>query len=337
LVHKALACLVLLFGASLVATAVSSGLRIDRNLTEQYEIRGRAIAESIAASSVEVLLFRDVSTIQATIDQYLAIQGISYVFVVDKNGEIISHTFVPSIPEEFLKITDSGTEAKTRTIYVDGGAEFMDISAPILGGRIGYVHVCMDRELIRDAIWSNLQHQLAILGLIFLVGLVAASLLVNKIVQPLNRLTSYAKKIAASNSMADAPGEPGAEILPVTARSDEVGQLARAFRHLVLEVASREKELRKGRDALEVRVHERTLELSRTNAALQEEISERKGAEEALRQKGEELERFNRLAVGRELRMIELKRQVNELAQGLGKPAPYDLSFVAEEQPTGAE
>jgi len=41
-----------------------------------------------------------------------------------------------------------------------------------------------------------------------------------------------------------------------------------------------------------------------------------------------ELERFNRLAVGRELRMIELKRQVNELAEQLGKEPPYDLSLL---------
>jgi phage regulator Rha-like protein len=51
-------------------------------------------------------------------------------------------------------------------------------------------------------------------------------------------------------------------------------------------------------------------------------------AEEALAQRVEELERFRRLAVGRELRMIELKRQVNELSEQLGKEPPYDLSLL---------
>lgn len=41
-----------------------------------------------------------------------------------------------------------------------------------------------------------------------------------------------------------------------------------------------------------------------------------------------ELDRFNQLAVGRELRMIELKREVNALSQRLGEAEPYDLSFV---------
>jgi PAS domain S-box-containing protein len=58
------------------------------------------------------------------------------------------------------------------------------------------------------------------------------------------------------------------------------------------------------------------------------DITERKRAEEALAQRVEELERFHRLAVGRELRMIELKRQVNDLSEQLGKEPPYDLSLL---------
>lgn len=62
------------------------------------------------------------------------------------------------------------------------------------------------------------------------------------------------------------------------------------------------------------------------------DITEKKRAEESLRKQTEslersnlELERFNRLAVGRELRMIELKRQINDLCARLGQPAPYVL------------
>lgn len=66
--------------------------------------------------------------------------------------------------------------------------------------------------------------------------------------------------------------------------------------------------------------------------------SERKQAEESMRQAAEELtrsnaelQRFNHLAVGREQRMIELKRQVNELLAEAGRPAAYDLAFVKGE------
>ena len=43
-----------------------------------------------------------------------------------------------------------------------------------------------------------------------------------------------------------------------------------------------------------------------------------------------DLQRFNRMAVGRELRMIELKGQVNDLARQAGAIEPYDVLFANE-------
>ena len=59
------------------------------------------------------------------------------------------------------------------------------------------------------------------------------------------------------------------------------------------------------------------------------DITGRRQAEAALRSTNEELERFNRVAVNRELRMIELKQQVNELRARCGLPGQYP---VASEQ-----
>ena len=91
-----------------------------------------------------------------------------------------------------------------------------------------------------------------------------------------------------------------------------------------------EEELRQHRDHLEELVEQRTAELKRINEELETEITERKRTEEALAQRVEELERFHRLTVGREMRMIELKRQVNQLSEQLGKEPPYDLSLLGE-------
>ena len=44
----------------------------------------------------------------------------------------------------------------------------------------------------------------------------------------------------------------------------------------------------------------------------------------------EELTRFNRVAVGRELRMIELKKEINALCRQRGEPAPYPLDMPEE-------
>lgn len=53
------------------------------------------------------------------------------------------------------------------------------------------------------------------------------------------------------------------------------------------------------------------------------DISERKAAEEAMQKKISQLEHFHQLTVGRELAMIELKKEVNELLRQLGKPEKY--------------
>ncbi|QFY88019.2 PAS domain S-box protein [Magnetovirga frankeli] len=49
-----------------------------------------------------------------------------------------------------------------------------------------------------------------------------------------------------------------------------------------------------------------------------------------------ELQRFNRAMVGRELEMIRLKQEVNQLSQELGHAEPYDLSFAESAKTEGA-
>ncbi len=58
------------------------------------------------------------------------------------------------------------------------------------------------------------------------------------------------------------------------------------------------------------------------------DITDRKRADEELGRRLAELERLDRAATGRELQMVALKREVNDLARELGRTAPYDLSFA---------
>lgn len=53
------------------------------------------------------------------------------------------------------------------------------------------------------------------------------------------------------------------------------------------------------------------------------DITVSKQAEKIIQTKNEEQERFNRAAVGRELRMIALKEEINDLRRQLGQPASY--------------
>jgi PAS domain S-box-containing protein len=55
------------------------------------------------------------------------------------------------------------------------------------------------------------------------------------------------------------------------------------------------------------------------------DITDQKNAEKALIQKIDELEKFNELTVDRELKMIELKKEINELLKRLGEKEKYKI------------
>jgi HAMP domain-containing protein len=108
---------------------------------------------------------------------------------------------------------------------------------------------------------------------------------------------------------------------------DEIGELAQTFNQMAStlkelyetlegKVQERTKELEEARASLEIRVKARTRELKELTER-QEEIIEKRTKE--IQERMKELERFHRLAVGRELKMIEMKKEMQKLKEELGK------------------
>ena len=68
--------------------------------------------------------------------------------------------------------------------------------------------------------------------------------------------------------------------------------------------------------ALEIKVEARTRELRELAQSLDTQVKEKT---KDLQEKINDLERFNKLSVGRELKMIELKKEIKKLKEELKK------------------
>jgi len=117
---------------------------------------------------------------------------------------------------------------------------------------------------------------------IFLLAFFLSLVLGKKITGPLSKLEKVMSEIAQGklDSVIEIKSE------------DEIGSLARSFDTMRRGIKAYQKQLKEYGKKLEIKVKERTKELEEKNT---------------------ELERFNRLAVGRELKMIEMKKKISEL------------------------
>src|SRR5262245_697251 len=175
LLPRALLILVGLFGVTILVVAGFLTWSIDRNLTAEFQSKGKAVAESIASASVEILLNRDPATVQAMIDERReGLPGVSYILVMDDQGDVVSHTFVPTIPEEVRRLPGDRHHTVMQEIRVAGLGDCIDVCSPILAGQGGYVHVGIDRGPIRETMWLRIQQMVGLLSILLVVSAVTA-------------------------------------------------------------------------------------------------------------------------------------------------------------------
>lgn len=91
---------------------------------------------------------------------------------------------------------------------------------------------------------------------------------------------------------------------------DEIEELAGAFNKMAKGLGQSRAALEESRAGLEIKVSARTKELRELNETLEDKVKERT---KELRERVNELEKFHRLTLGRELKMIDLKKKIREL------------------------
>jgi nitrate/nitrite-specific signal transduction histidine kinase len=97
---------------------------------------------------------------------------------------------------------------------------------------------------------------------------------------------------------------------------DELGSLAEALNKMIKDLKRFRLAQEESKAILEIKVKARTRELEELSQTLESRVEERT---KELQKKIDELERFRRLTVGRELKMIALKKEIKALEKELAK------------------
>ena len=231
---KTLILIVILFAITAAAISILSARNLYLAETAEYESKAQAIAQGIADSGTEILLNRNLATMQAIIDQFIEIRGVAYVFVSDATGEIVAHTFVPAVPEEMNELalpydrTGVISGLQTSRVHLGTQGSYIHVAAPILAGVAGSVHVGMDLGYIEKQIWSTVLKQQLLMLAIFVLVVAIAYAAVNRIVQPITHLANYTQTLAAQEFDASLPIPKELRRIEEKDRS-EIGELATSF------------------------------------------------------------------------------------------------------------
>jgi len=226
----------------------------------------------------------NLESLQSCLSELRLIPG-SIIAVVDRNGVELARN--PN-PEKWVGHQDSswpvfqargGKNGFVETAGVDGVTRLY-YHAPVPDSDNGlFVTVGVPKSAILSAMRSGFYRDLAILDIFTLAALVCAWFFADySVLRHVKRLTAASRQLAQGKWDTQARLAGGAR---------ELQQLGRAFDDMATA-------LREHRDRLELRVEQRTRQLSHSNECLKEEIDERKQAEEVSQKLMANLERSNK-------------------------------------------
>ncbi|WP_027186359.1 ATP-binding protein [Desulfovibrio inopinatus] len=176
------------------------------SLTRELEMRGVAIAQSIAERGSGFILDDDKpALISLVFDATLLGERkilISYIFVVNDQGQILAHTFIRPFPKGLLHINPLPPDKETAIKLIEvAGEEAYDIAVPVKEGiyTLGTVHVGLNKSHIDNLVGKLRITFLGFISAIVVIIFVIALKISNSITRPLSQLTKISDEISRGN------------------------------------------------------------------------------------------------------------------------------------------
>ena len=175
-------------------------------LISELELRGIAIARTIAERSSGFILDKNYPELLSLIFDEAKLKErqnlVSYIFVSDRDDQILSHTLTRRFPEA-LRLANQvpAVESKSVRLCQFGSQMSYDIAIPVAQGiyRIGTVHVGLNKNHI-DQLVAKLRFTfLGFLSMVIVIIFVISHWLAKYITLPISRLTEISDELSKGN------------------------------------------------------------------------------------------------------------------------------------------
>jgi histidine kinase len=175
-------------------------------LISELELRGIVIARTIAERSSGFILDKNYPELLSLIFEEAKLKErqnlVSYIFVSDRDDQVLSHTLTRRFPES-LRLANRvpANESKSVQLCQFGNQTAYDIAIPIVQGiyRIGTVHVGLNKHHI-DQLVAKLRFTfLSFLSMVIVIIFVISHWLAKYITLPISRLTRISDELSKGN------------------------------------------------------------------------------------------------------------------------------------------
>jgi len=188
-----------------VAIALVSRYILVSSLTNELEMRGSAIAHSVAERGGSYILDDDVPQLLTLIFDEARLRQrkylVSYIFIEDQQGEILAHTLTRNLPDNLRDNTiPAGKHESIKLVNLDD-QEIYDVAAAINEGlyRIGTVHVGLNKSHIDSLVGKLRVAFLGFISAVIVITIFLSSWLSKYITKPIFDLTRLSDEISRGN------------------------------------------------------------------------------------------------------------------------------------------
>ncbi len=224
----------------IIGAAVMGGsyLGFSDLLKSELTRRGVTIANMLIHPSEKFLLTENFFALHQLLRKTLsAYDDVRYLYITNAAGKVVSHTFPHGFPKRLAQANPlPGTKSSDAALPFTGKTgmqsidteegRIRDIALPLLGGRMGSVHVGMKEYTVQERILGMVVRWGVVAAGMLCFGIVVAYWLTSRLSQRFSHLIEVTEKVGEGNLDVQAHDQEG----------DEISLLAQAFNDMTADL-----------------------------------------------------------------------------------------------------